>query len=67
MNRLNDDAREAITKRIPIEELILCHTMFPVARFIPSSRMSAALNAMAAQAGEAHNRLPVPKSRKTRF
>lgn len=37
ISRLNEEARGAITKMIPMEKLVLEHTMFPMARFIPKS------------------------------
>lgn len=66
INRLNDDAREIITKRISMEELILTHTMFPISRFISAFRKSIALETMAAQEGDVHKLLPLSKSKKLR-
>lgn len=67
INRLNPDAKDIITKMISMEDLILNHTMFPIARFIPASRRSVALESMIAQEGDVHNLLPVPKSNKQRY
>lgn len=66
VNRLNPSAKEIITKMISMEELILNHTMFPVARFIPASRRSVALESMVVQEGDVHNLLPLPTVKKPR-
>lgn len=63
INRLGRDARAAITKVIPMERLVLGHTMFPYYRFIENGRLCHALKAMAGPGGDAHRLLPVPKSR----
>jgi len=67
INRLNPDAKEIITKMISMEELILNHTMFPVARFVPASRKKVALESMIAQEGDVHNLLPIPKNKELRY
>ena len=61
INRLDRDARAAITRAIPMERLILGHTMFPYYRFIENGRLRNALKAMADSGGDAHRLLPVPK------
>ena len=63
INRLNPNAREIITKMIPMEELILKHTMFPYYRFIENTRLHNALKSMAGPGEDAHCLLPVPKNR----
>lgn len=67
INRLNEDAREMITKKISMMDLIFNHTMFPVARFMPPSRKKVALESMIAQEGNIHNLLPMPKSNEIRY
>ena len=67
INRLNSDAKDIITKMISMEDLILNHTMFPIARFIPASRKRVALESMIAQEGDVHNLLPIPKSKQIRY
>lgn len=67
LNRLNPDAREVISSMIPIEELILQHTMFPSVRFAESSRISTALQSMMKQEGDVHNLLPLPKNNLPRY
>lgn len=61
INRLDRNARAAITRTIPMERLILGHTMFPYYRFIENGRLRNALKAMADSGGDAHRLLPVPK------
>lgn len=67
ISRLNEDAREMITKKISMRDLIFNHTMFPMARFMPISRKNAALESMIAQEGNVHNLLPIPKSKEVRY
>lgn len=61
LNRLNAEARAAITKMITLEDLVLNHTMFPYYRFADSSRLSKALHSMVAMEGDVHQLLPLPK------
>lgn len=63
INHLNPDARKIITKMIPMEELVLYHTMFPYYRFIENIRLNNALKSMAESGEDAHYLLPVPKNR----
>lgn len=63
INHLNSNAREIITKMIPMEELVLKHTMFPYYRFIENTRLHNALKSMAESGEDAHYLLPVPKNR----
>lgn len=67
INGLNKDAKEIITQMISMEELVLNHSMFPIARFIPVSRRMTALESMVAQEGDIHNLLPIPKSKQLRY
>lgn len=48
VNRLNTEAKTAITKVISLEELVLKHTMFPYCRFAETSRLCNALQSMVA-------------------
>lgn len=61
LNRLNAEARVAITKMLSLDELVLKHTMFPYCRFADSSRLSKALHSMVAMEGDVHQLLPLPK------
>lgn len=60
--RLNMDAGAVIQNIIPMERLILEHTMFPYYRFIESARLQHALKAMSDSSEVAHRLLPVYKS-----
>lgn len=63
IGRLNEDARSAITRVVPMEELVLKHTMLHYYRFTSHVRFCRALNSMAVSWEDAHRLLPVPKSR----
>lgn len=63
VSRLNVDAKAAITRAIPMEKMILDHTMFPCYRFIENQRLRNALKIMAGSGGDAHRLLPVPKQK----
>ena len=67
INHLNKNARELLTRKIPMENFILSHTMFPYTRFVPQARKSAALQSMAVQEGDVHNLLPISKSKEPRY
>jgi len=67
INQLDKNARELLTRRIPMENFVLFHTMFPYARFVPQARKSAALQSMAVKEGDAHNLLPISKSKEPRY
>ncbi|MCM1224422.1 MAG: TniQ family protein, partial [Lachnospiraceae bacterium] len=61
INRLNDDFRSVVLSMIPMEELILSHTMFPYYRFAGVSRLYNALKFMASKGEDAHRLLPIQK------
>lgn len=63
IGRLNKDARPVITGVVPMEELVLKHTMLPYYRFIDHGRFRHALNAMTVSDEDAHRLLPVPKNK----
>jgi len=63
IGRLGADAKTAITKAVPMERLVLDHTMFPYYRFTENTRLCHALETMVDSGGDAHRLLPVPKSR----
>ena len=67
INHLNKNARELLTRKIPMENFILSHTMFPYTRFVPQARKSAALQSMAVQEGDVHHLLPMPKGKEIRY
>lgn len=61
------DARKIITDMIPMEKLVLDHTMFPVVRFMNHDRMQKALGCMVRQEGKVNDLLPLPKSKHPRY
>ncbi len=63
INHLDAGAREIITKIIPMEELIMGHTMFLSYRFVGHGRLSNALGSMANTEDDVHRLLPVSKNR----
>lgn len=63
INHLNAGAKETIAKIIPMEDLIMGHTMFPSYRFIEHGRLSNALESMANSEEDVHRLLPVSKNR----
>ena len=67
INHLNEDAKKLLTRKVSMEKLIFHHTMFPSVRFAPQTRISAALQSMAAQEGDVHNLLPISKSKEPRY
>lgn len=68
VNRMDNDVRTIITKVMPMEELILQHTMFPYYRFAENARLCSALRSMSACRGEdVHRLLPISKKRNIRY
>ncbi|MFG6329170.1 MAG: TniQ family protein [Lachnospiraceae bacterium] len=67
INHLNKNASEMLTRMIPMENIIIFHTMFPCARFVPHTRRSAALQSVVLQEGDARSLLPIPKSKEARY
>ncbi len=65
ISRFNEDAKAVITDMIPMEKLILEHTMFPIVRFMDHSRMQKSLECMVRQEGKVSDLLPLPKSNNT--
>ncbi len=63
MCKLNKDAQSIISKMLPMEELILGHTMFPYYRFAGNIRLSHALKSMSGNQGNAYQLLPVSKGK----
>lgn len=61
------DAKKIIDNIIPMEKLILNHTMFPIARFMNHVRMQKAMELMLRQEGKVNDLLPVPKSINLRY
>lgn len=66
-SRLNNDAKKVITDMIPMEKLILEHTMFPIVRFMDPTRMKKSLECMVKQEGKVVDLLPIPKSKSPRY
>lgn len=57
-------AVQAITRNIPMEKVVVKHTMFPYyGRFLPEERRSRAFQALVFMAGNFHNLLPLLKSK----
>lgn len=63
MGKFNKDAQSIIEKMMPMEELVLKHTMFPYYRFTEGARLSHALKSMAENHGDAYKLLPVSKGK----
>lgn len=64
VNVLTDDALRAVTRDMPMEEIIMRHTMFPYyGRFLPKERKRKAFQALVSMAGDYNNLLPIPKNR----
>lgn len=61
-----EDAGKIITDMIPMEKLILEHTMLPIVRFMDPLRMQKALECMVKQEGKIADLLPLPKSKNIR-
>ena len=51
ISRINKDAKDIIQKMMPMEEMVLGHTMFPYYRFAGNARISNALWAMSGNGG----------------
>lgn len=66
-DRFCTDAKKIIDNIIPMEKLILSHTMFPAVRFMDNDRMRIAMKYMVKQEGKANDLLPLPKNKQTRF
>lgn len=65
VNQYTSAALRMITKDLPMDEVILNHTMFPCyGRFLPKERRNTAFKALVKMQGNYHNLLPLPK-RKT--
>ncbi len=66
INRLNAQAREVITAMVPMDELILKHTMFPYyARFLPAERRRRAYGAIYNMDSNTYKLVNIPSNRKT--
>lgn len=63
MGKLKKDAQSMIAKMIPMEELVLNHTMLPYYRFTEGARLSHALKSMSENHGDAYKLLPVSKGK----
>lgn len=66
ISRFNEDSKVIINDLIPMEKLILEHTMFPIVRFMDHSRMQKSLECMVRQEGKIGDLLPLPKSNNMR-
>lgn len=58
--RFSEDAKKVITGIVPMEKLILEHTMFPIVRFMDHQRMQKSLESMVNQEGKVCDLLPLP-------
>lgn len=61
-----DDARKIINDIIPMDKLVLEHTMFPYARFMPPPKVRELLKCMIEQKGNSGRLLPLPNSKSPR-
>lgn len=60
INRLSEDTKAVISKRISMERLILDYTMFPYYRFSGNERLTHALKSMS-EGEDVHKLLPISK------
>lgn len=70
VNAYTPAAVEAITRNMPMEQVVEKHTMFPYyGRFLPKERRDKAFRALVDMAGNYHNLLPIPqrKSNSNRY
>ena len=65
--RFREDAGKIISGMVPMEKLILEHTMFPTVRFMDHERMRKAFECMVKQEGKVSDLLPFPKSKHPRY
>ena len=64
VNAYTPAAVEAITRNMPMEQVVAKHTMFPYyGRFLPKERREKAFRALVDMAGNYHNLLPIPRER----
>lgn len=63
MGKFSKNVQDIISLMMPMEELILKHTMFPYYRFTGTARLSHALQLMAENQGNAYQLLPVSKGK----
>lgn len=64
VNTYTPVALKMITRNMPIEDLVVKHTMFPYyGRFLPKERREKAFQALVDMQGNYHNLLPIPKSK----
>lgn len=67
VNTYTTAALQMITKNVPINEVILKHTMFPFyGRFLPKERRNKAFIALKKMQGNYHNLLAMPKQKEQR-
>lgn len=67
LSSFHEDAKQIISEIVPMDELILNHTMFPVVRFMNHERMQNAFGCMARKEGRVNDLLPIPKSKCPRY
>ena len=64
LNRLRPEVVKMVCNKMPMEELVEKHTMFPYyARFMPCERRNSAFRALCEMAGNYNNLLSVPKQK----
>lgn len=64
VNTFTPDVFRMITKNMPMEEVVLNHTMFPYyGRFLPLERRQRAFHALVSMQGNYHNLMPIPNRR----
>lgn len=61
LNVFTPDALRMITRDMPMEDVVLKHTMFPYyGRFLPLERRQKAFQSLVSMQGNYHNLLPIP-------
>lgn len=66
VNVFTPDALRMITRDMPMEEVVLKHTMFPYyGRFLPLERRQRAFQALVSMQGNYYNLLPIPQRKST--
>ena len=68
VNQYTPAALQVTTREIPMQEIVLKHTMFPFyGRFLPPERRKKAFSSLAAMEGNYHNLLAMPARKEKRF
>ncbi len=66
-SRFSEEAKGIINDIVPMENLILEHTMFPIVRFTNHDRLNKGLDSMIKQEGKSGDILPIPQHKSVRY